>query len=180
MRVETRLAALGLVLPEPLRVPPGLTLSFAWVRVRGNRAFIAGHGPQNPDGSVATPLGKVGAELTVDEGYQAARLAALAMLGNLKRVLGDLDRITAWLMIHGMVNAVPGLTQTTTVVNGFSDLILDLYGPAAGTHARFAIGVAALPLNVPVSIAGEVEIDGEAAPVRSPQSIGDGVAGPGA
>jgi hypothetical protein len=79
-------------------------------------------------------------------------------LASLKRERGDLDRVTAWLLVQGFVNTVPGLTQTTNVINGFSDLILQLYGQEAGEHARFAVGVAALPLNVPVSIAGEVEI----------------------
>ncbi|HZG63007.1 MAG TPA: RidA family protein, partial [Rubrobacteraceae bacterium] len=70
----------------------------------------------------------------------------------------DLDRVGAWLMVHGMVNAVPGFVQTTNVINGFSDLILELYGPDAGTHARMAPGLATLPLGVPVTIAAEVAI----------------------
>ena len=160
MRVEAKLQELGLVLPEPPRIPPGVTLSFAWVRVRGNRAFFAGHGALNSDGSIAEPFGKVGEELTVEQGYGAARLTALSVLASLQRALGDLDRVTAWLTVQGFVNAVPGLAQTTNVVNGFSDLILELYGPEAGEHARVAVGVAALPLNVPVSITGEVEIAG--------------------
>lgn len=158
MRIEAKLHDLGLVLPDPLRVPPGITLSFAWVRVRGERAFFSGHGALNPDGSIAEPFGKVGEELTVEQGYGAARLTALSVLASLKRELGDLDRVTAWLTVQGFVNAEPGLPQTTNVINGFSGLILDLYGPEAGAHARFAVGVAALPLNVPVSIGGEVEI----------------------
>ena len=83
MQIEATLEALGLVLPEPLKAPPGMRLPFAYVRVRGNRAYIAGHGPQNPDGSFAHPLGKVGADLSLEEGYQAARLVALAILGSL-------------------------------------------------------------------------------------------------
>lgn len=78
MRIEAKIEELGLVLPQPLQYPPGMGMPFAWVRVRGNRAFISGHLPLNPDGSIAQPLGQVGAEVTVDEGYAAARLVALA------------------------------------------------------------------------------------------------------
>ncbi len=79
------------------------------------------------------------------------------MLASLKRELGDLDRVTAWLMVSGMVNAEAGYGQTTNVINGFSDLILELYGPDIGQHAHMAVGVAALPLNNAVIIAAEVE-----------------------
>ncbi len=159
MQIEAKLEALGLVLPEPLKAPPGMRLPFAHVRVRGNRAYIAGHGPQNPDGSLAQPLGKVGADLSLEEGYQAARLVALAILGSLKRTLGDLDRVTAWLRVFGMVNSAPGFTQQPSVINGFSDLILELYGVEAGQHARSAVGMAELPVGIPVEIEAEVEID---------------------
>jgi enamine deaminase RidA (YjgF/YER057c/UK114 family) len=80
------------------------------------------------------------------------------MLSSLKANLGDLDRVTAWLMVNGFVNAEPGYPQTTAVMNPFSELIVDLYGPEAGAHARTAIGVAALPLSLPVVIAAELEI----------------------
>jgi enamine deaminase RidA (YjgF/YER057c/UK114 family) len=158
MQIEAKLEALGLVLPEPLKAPPGMRLPFAPVRVRGNRAYIAGHGPQALDGTFARPLGKVGADVTLEEGYQAARLVALAILGSLKRSLGDLDRVTAWLRVFGMVNSAPGFTQQPTVINGFSDLILELYGAEAGQHARSAVGMAELPTGIPVEIEAEVEI----------------------
>jgi enamine deaminase RidA (YjgF/YER057c/UK114 family) len=161
MQVEARLEALGLTLSPPFQSPPGLAIPFLWVRVRGNRAYLAGHGPQAADGSITAPFGKVGAEVTIDQANAAARLIALSMLGNLKRELGDLDRVTAWLRVFGMVNAAPGFNQTTRVINGFSDLIVELYGPERGRHARAAIGVAELPFNMPVEIEAEVEIDGE-------------------
>jgi len=116
MRVEAKLEELGLTLPEPPKLPPGVQLSFAWVRVHQDRAYVAGQGPLNPDGSIAEPLGKVGADLSVEEGYQAARLSALTILGSLKRELGDLDRVTAWLMVYGLVNAEPDFTLTTNVI----------------------------------------------------------------
>jgi len=159
MRIEAKLRSLGLTLPEPFKVPPGMNLPFAWVRVRGNRAYVSGHVPLNPDGSLAEPLGRVGAEVSAEEGYRAARLVALAHLASLKRALGDLDRITAWLRVFAMVNAAPGFTQTPLVTNGYSDLILELYGPDIGLHARSSIGMI-IPLNAPVNCEAEVEIDG--------------------
>src|SRR5947208_2580120 len=152
MEIEQKLEALGLSLPPALKPPPGMNLPFAFVRVQGNRAYIAGHGPQNPDGSLVATLGKVDADVTVQEGYQAARLTALAILGSLKRELGDLNRVTAWLRVFGMVNAAPGFNQTTRVINGFSELIIELYGPEVGRHARAAVGMAELPFNLPVEI----------------------------
>ena len=158
MQIEAKLEALGLTLPELFAPPAGTYLPFSWVRVRGNRAYISGHTAQNPDGSLAQPLGKVGAEVSPDEAYQAARLIALAMLGSLKRELGDLDRVAAWLRVHGMVNSAPGFTRQPAVINGFSDLILELYGQEAGQHARSAVGMAELPFGIPVEIEAEVEI----------------------
>ena len=158
MRIEARLVEMGLALPAPMQTPPGMRLPFTPVRVRGNRAYISGAGPLNPDGTLAEPRGKVGAELTLEQGYAAAHRTALAILGELSRTLGDLDRVTAWLRIFGMVNVAPGFTQTPAVINGCSDLILDLYGPEIGAHARSAVGLAELPMRIPVEIEAEVEI----------------------
>ena len=158
MEVERRIAELGLALPPALKVPAGVRVPFSWVRVRGNRAYIAGHGPQQPDGSLAGPFGKVGVEVTPDEAYASARLTALSILGSLHRELGDLDRVTAWLRIFGMVNSAPGFRQQPGVINGFSDLILELYGQEVGQHVRSAVGMAELPFGIPVEIEGEVEV----------------------
>jgi enamine deaminase RidA (YjgF/YER057c/UK114 family) len=158
MQIEAKLEAMGLALPAAAKAPPGIRLSFDWVRVHGDRAYVSGHGPLNPDGSVAGPFGKVEAEVSPEQAHEAARLTALAVLASLKRELGDLDRIAAWLMVHGMVNAVPGSVASTNVINGFSDLIIELYGPEIGRHARTAVGMAALPLNLCVIIAAEVAI----------------------
>jgi enamine deaminase RidA (YjgF/YER057c/UK114 family) len=159
MRVEQRLAELGLELPEPMPVPAGLVLPFPWVRVWRDRAYLSGHGPVLADGSLWPARGKVGADLTEDEAYDAARATGLAMLASLKRALGDLDRVTAWLRVFGMVNVAPGFNRTPAVINGFSDLIIELWGPDAAAHARSAIGVAGLPLDLPVEIEAEVAVD---------------------
>ncbi|MEO8921799.1 MAG: RidA family protein [Caldimonas sp.] len=157
-RIEERLRELGLVLPEPMRPPAGVALPFSVVRLVGRRAFISGHGPQNADGSLATPLGKLGRELTTEQGYAAARLTALSILGSLERALGDLDRVSAWSRVFGMVNSAPGFNRQPSVINGFSDLILELYGTEIGAHSRSAVGLAELPFDIPVEIEGEVEL----------------------
>lgn len=153
---EDRLRALGLQLPEPLRLPPGAKLSFPWVRIAGDRALISGHGPTLADGSLAKPLGKVGAEVSEEQAYEAARLTGLAILGSLQRELGSLDRIVAWVRIFGMVNSAPGFGRQPAVINGFSDLIVDVFGEERGAHARSAVGMAELPFGIPVEIEGEV------------------------
>jgi len=157
-RIEERLSAMGLSLPPPFQPPPGVLLPFQFVRVIGRRALISGHGPQNPDGAFAEPLGKLGREVTLSQGYVAARLTALSILGSLKRTLGDLDRIAAWVRVFGMVNSAPGFNKQPSVINGFSDLILELFGADIGAHSRSAVGLAELPFNIPVEIEGEVEL----------------------
>lgn len=159
MHIEARLRDLGLVLPESMQAPPGLRLPYANVRVYENRAYIAGHGPLNPDGSLTGPFGEVGAEVSPEQAYQAARLTALAILADLKRKLGDLDRVRAWLRVLGMVNSAPGFNQQPNVINGFSDLILELHGPVVGQHARSAVGMAELPASIPVEIEAGVAIE---------------------
>ena len=157
-KIETRLAEIGLQLPPPVKAPPGVVLPFRFVRVVGNRALVSGHSPQAADGSVAGPFGKVGRELTVEQGYAAAKLTALSMLGSLQRELGDLDRVKNWVRVFGMVNSAPGFDKQPAIINGCSDLILQLWGSEAGAHARSAVGMAELPFGVPVEIEAEVEI----------------------
>ena len=156
--IETRLINMGLTLPAAPQLPPGVTISFEWVRILGTRAFVSGHGPVAPDGTPAGPFGKVPSEVPLDAAQESARLTALAVLAALKVALGDLDRITAWGMVNGFVNADPGYAQTTLVMNPFSDLILELFGPDIGAHARTAIGVATVPLNLPLVVSAEVEL----------------------
>jgi enamine deaminase RidA (YjgF/YER057c/UK114 family) len=156
--IEAKLDELGLVLPPAMDPPPGVRLPFSFARVAGDRVYIAGHGPQTPDGSFAFTLGKVGAEVSLEQAYQAARLTALSILGTLKRELGDLDRVTRWLRVFGMVNSAPGFIEQPSVINGFSDLILELYGHEAGQHVRSAVGLAELPFGIPVEIEAEAAI----------------------
>jgi enamine deaminase RidA (YjgF/YER057c/UK114 family) len=161
VNVERRLEELGLVLPAPAALPAGVEIPFAWVRVHGDRAFISGHGALDASGTPAGPFGKVPSEISLNDAQRSARLATLTVLSSLKTALGDLDRIGAWLMINGYVNADPGYRETTAVMNPCSELIVDLYGADAGTHARTAIGVATVPLNLPVVISAEVAIEAQ-------------------
>ncbi len=156
--IEARLDALGLTLPAPIKLPPGVALSFPWVRLHGDRAFLSGHGALNEDGSIARPLGKVGVDLTLEQGYHAARLTGLAMLASIKAALGDLDRVAAWLRVFGMVNAGGSFNDFPLVINGFTDLIVELYGAERGRHARSAVGMAGLPFGLPVEIEAEIAI----------------------
>jgi enamine deaminase RidA (YjgF/YER057c/UK114 family) len=144
-RIEARLGELGLALPAPMN-PPG---NFELVKVHGGIGYIAGHPPI--DGSTLLAEGVVGRDLTLQQGYDAARLTGFAILASLKRTLGDLDRVTEWLRAVGYVQTAPGFSDNAKVVNGFSDLILELWGDS-GRHARSAPGQGPSPLNVPVIV----------------------------
>lgn len=159
-RIQERLRSLGLSLPPPTQPPRDVVFPFQFVRIVGRRALISGHGPQSPDGAIAEPRGKVGRELSLEQGYAAARLTALSILGSLQRALGDLDRIAAWGRVFGMVNSAPGFNRQPGVINGFSDLILEVFGPETGAHSRSAVGMAELPFDIPVEIEGEVVLIG--------------------
>ena len=158
MTPDERIRKLNLNLPKPIILPPNVEMQFSWVRISGNRVFISGHIALNADGSVSEVTGKVGGEVTVEQGYEAARQTGLAILSSLKRELGTLNKITAWLRVFGMVNVEPGFVKTPLVINGFSDLILDVFGKEIGNHSRSAVGMAELPFGAPVEIEAEVEI----------------------
>ncbi|GGL94379.1 LysR family transcriptional regulator [Nakamurella endophytica] len=154
MTVRERLDRLGLVLPQPAAMP--VTTTFSWVRILGTRVVVSGHGPQNPDGSPAGPYGRVPDQVSLEEAQQSARSAALAVIAAVERAVGDLDRIDAWVTVNGFVQAQPGYARTTAVLNSFSEIVLAVFGPEVGDHARTAIGVAALPLDLPVVVAAEL------------------------
>lgn len=155
--VDALIADRGLDLPPPPVLPPGVVLPFSSVRVVGDRAVVSGHGPQAPDGTLAM-RGTVGQDVSVEQGYEAARLVGLSILGSLQRELGSLDRITAWIKALGMVRCGPDFGEHPAVINGFSDLILDLFGPDVGAHSRSAVGMSSLPWGIPVEIEAEVLI----------------------
>jgi enamine deaminase RidA (YjgF/YER057c/UK114 family) len=153
--IEQRLADLGLGLPAPLAAPPGVRLPFELVQVHGDVAYVSGHGPFDGDRLLVT--GRVGAELSVEQGYEAARVTALSMLASLKLQFGDLDRVTGWIKALGFVKCAEDFNVTPAAINGFSDLILELWGDA-GRHARSAIGAAELPFGMPVEVEAVVAV----------------------
>ena len=151
-KIETRLEELGMTLPAPI-VPPG---NYQLVKVHAGLAYIAGHGPF--DGATPVAQGVVGRDLTLDEGYQAARKTGLSMLASLKRELGELDRVKEWIRAVCYVYCEPGFEQNASVTNGFSDLIVDLWGDL-GRHARSSPGQGPSPLNVPVIVDAIAVVD---------------------
>jgi enamine deaminase RidA (YjgF/YER057c/UK114 family) len=153
--IDDRLSGRGLELPRVFAAPPGVEFKFDLVRVSDGLAFVSGHGPL--DGSEVLMRGKVGSDLSVEEGYEAARLTALSVLASLRKELGELDRVRRWVKLLGLVNCAPGFSATPAVVNGFSDLVLELWGEE-GRHARSAIGVAELPFDIPVEVEAIVEL----------------------
>jgi enamine deaminase RidA (YjgF/YER057c/UK114 family) len=154
-RVEARLSELGVKLPRVFDGPPGMAVKFELVRIEDTHAYISGHGPM--DGRKPLIQGRVGGELTPEQGHDAARLTALSVLASLRAKLGDLDRVSSWVKVLGFVNAAPGFDRTPGVIDGFSDLIVELWGDA-GRHARSAIGVSALPFDIPVEVEAIVRI----------------------
>jgi enamine deaminase RidA (YjgF/YER057c/UK114 family) len=143
--IDDRLRELGLTLPKPMAAPG----NFELVSVHAGIAYVAGHAPI--DGSTVLVEGAVGRELTLEEGYRAARLTGLSILASLREALGDLDRVTSWLRAVGYVQSAPDFHDNAKVVNGFSDLIVEVWGDA-GRHARSAPGQGPSPLNVPVIV----------------------------
>jgi enamine deaminase RidA (YjgF/YER057c/UK114 family) len=153
--IEDRLGELGLALPAPLTAPPGVQLPFDLVHVHDGLAYVSGHGPFDGDRVLVT--GRVGAEVSVEQAYEAARATGLSILASLKGELGDLDRVTGWVKALGFVSCAEGFNATPAVINGFSDLILALWGDA-GRHARSAIGAGELPFGMPVEVEAVVAV----------------------
>jgi enamine deaminase RidA (YjgF/YER057c/UK114 family) len=157
MMFEQRVTELGLQLPSEPLLPKGVRIPFDWVRVVGDRCVLSGHGALGHDGAPAGPFGRVPSEVSLEDAQQSARLTVLAMLGALRSTLGSLDRVRDWVSLNGFVNADPGYPHTTAVLNPASDLLLEVFGEH-GRHARTAIGVVALPLNLPVIMSAELLI----------------------
>ena len=154
--IDDRLRDLGLELPASLAAPAGVRLPFELVRVHGGLAYVSGHGPFDGDRLLVT--GRVGAEVSIEQAYEAARATGLSMLASLKQELGELDRVTGWIKALGFVNCAEGFNVTPAAINGFSDLILELWGER-GRHARSAIGAGELPFGMPVEVEAVVALD---------------------
>lgn len=149
---EAKLDSLGIILPQPATPVANFVNS---VQV-GNLLFLSGNGPLKADGKFIT--GKLGADLSIEQGYEAARLTGINQIAILKAALGDLSRVKRIVRATGMVNATPDFSQHPSVVNGFSDLMVEVFGDR-GKHTRAAIGMGSLPFNIAVEIDMIVEIE---------------------
>lgn len=147
--VEERLVELGISLAEP-NIPPGLKIELA--TQSRNLIYLSGNGPIKPNGERI--VGKVGKDLTIEEGYEAARITAINHLAVLKNKLGDLNRVVK---VLGLVNADPNFTEHPKVINGYTDVMLQVFGER-GKHARSAMGMASLPWNLACEIEAIVEV----------------------
>jgi enamine deaminase RidA (YjgF/YER057c/UK114 family) len=152
MSVEEKLKELGLELPSAATP----VANYVPAVRSGNLVFLSGHGPVSEDEVVT---GKLGGELTVEEGYAAARVVALGLLGSLKASIGDLDRVRRIVKLLGMVNCVPDFMDHPRVVDGASDLLVEVFGDR-GRHARSAVGMNALPFDIAVEIEMIAEVEG--------------------
>lgn len=151
---EEKLAELGLSFP-----PRGPAVgNFVPCIREGNIVYLSGHGPLGPDGQIAV-RGRLGAELGIEQGYEAAKLTALSLLGSLKNEIGELDRVKRILKVLGMVRCTEDFGQTPAVINGASDLFVEIFGDR-GRHARSAVGLYELPFQMAVEIEMVVAIDG--------------------
>lgn len=150
---EANLAALGITLPQP---PRPLAKYKPAVRV-GNILYVSGHGPAKVDGQPML-LGKVGSKLTLEQGKESARLVGINILATVKASLGSLDRVTRLVKSLGMVNAAPDFLDHPPVINGYSELMAQVFGDDAGVGARSAVGMASLPGDIPVEIEAIFEV----------------------
>lgn len=151
MGAESRLKELGLELPSPA-APVG---NYVPAVRTGNLVFLSGHGPVGKDRVIT---GKLGEDLTVEEGYEAARIVAIGLLGSLKAAIGDLDKVRRVVKLLGMVNCDPAFMEQPRVIDGASDLLVELFGEQ-GKHARSAVGMNALPFNIAVEIEMILEVE---------------------
>ncbi len=148
---ENRLKELGIRLTEPAAP----TANFLKAVRIGNLVYLSGHGPDKPEGGQV--IGKLGSDLTIGQGQEAARLVGISLLSSLKKEIGNLNKVKRIVKVLGMVNAVPTFTNHSQVINGFSDLMVQIFGEN-GKHARSAVGLSSLPANIPVEIEMIVEL----------------------
>lgn len=152
---EARLRRLGIELPPA----PQPVATYVPTVVVGNMLYVAGHTPRRPDGSPGYQ-GKVGEDFTVEEAYKAARVSGINILSTVRNTLGSLDRVVRLVRTFGMVNAVPNFGQHPQVINGCSDLLVEIFGPDAGKGTRAAVGMGSLPFGMAVEIETFWEIRG--------------------
>ena len=150
--IEAKLEEMGITLPTP----PAPVANYVTAVSAGNLVFLSGHGPLKPDGNNIT--GKVGTDLSIEQGQEAARVTAINLLASLKAEIGDLNKVKRVVKVLGMVNAAPDFTQHPQVINGCSDLMVELFGEKIGKHARAAVGMGSLPSNIAVEIEMVVEV----------------------
>ena len=155
---EENLRQLGIVLPPAWTAPRGM--NFVTSARSGNLLFLSGHGPTRPPGDPAGPVvvGRIGRDLDVEAGYAAARLTGLNLLATMRSALGSLDRVARIVKVLGMVACTEDFQDTPKVVNGASDLFVEVFGPEIGRHARSAVGMQALPSGMPVEVEMIVEV----------------------
>lgn len=148
---EKKVKELGIRLTEPAAP----TANFLKAVRIGNLVYLSGHGPDKPEGGQIT--GKLGTDLTIEQGQEAARLVGISLLSSLRKEIGNLNKVKRIVKVLGMVNAVPAFANHSQVINGFSDLMVQVFG-LNGKHARSAVGVGSLPANIPVEIEMIVEL----------------------
>ena len=153
--IEERLAELGLTLPAPLVMPSANRTSGVVV---GKMLYLSGHGAALLEDETVVRRGKLGAEVSQQEGYRTARALALKMMATVKHLVGDLDRVERVVKILGMINAAPDFETHNKVLDGASDLFFEVFGPEVGCHGRSSVGVGGLVANQPVEIEGIFQI----------------------
>jgi hypothetical protein len=153
--IEKKIEQMGLKLPPAFKFPkPNRTGCV----LAGSLLLVSGHGRDLPLAPGVKRNGKLGQDVTIDEGYATARAVALSILASIKQELGELDRIKRVVRLFGMVNAAPGFDRMPQVIDGASDFFYELFGPERGRHARSAVGMYELPHGIPVEINGEFEV----------------------
>jgi hypothetical protein len=154
-RIEAKLKAMGYTLPPPFTFPKNNRTGCTQL---GNLLLLSGHGLELPKLPGVRQSGKLGVDVSLEEGHATARAVALTMMATIKAHAGDLDRVQRVLRLFGMVNCAADFTQQPQVIDGASDLFFELWGPGSGKHARSAVGLVSLPRGIAVEINGEFEI----------------------
>ena len=158
MSPKRKLQELGLKLPKSTKLPEGLHLPFKFVKIRGERVLFSCHPKNAMDCNIAGHFAVLGGYITTEQGYAEAREMALAVLANIKVAIGELSRIIGWVHVFGMVTSAPGFAYQHIVANGFSEVVIDIFGKDVSRHARSAIDVFGLPPGFAMEIEGEVVI----------------------